>query len=165
MRIGAVFNSDLTDVHHRVVVPLRELSRRGHEVVYVQPDVSGHVAPGDPRSLVDWSALARLRGTLVLLMAVERLGAIAETLIAGGRDPRTPVAVVQEGVTPKTIATKLYNTPVDLGDRTNVPFSFVIEDFSYPAPSPAVAESYVFYLGFDPNGAKPERPAKKGRKG
>jgi glycosyltransferase involved in cell wall biosynthesis len=45
VRIGAVFNSDLTDVHHRVVVPLRELSRRGHEVVYVQPDVSGHVAP------------------------------------------------------------------------------------------------------------------------
>jgi glycosyltransferase involved in cell wall biosynthesis len=45
VKIGAVFNSDLTDVHHRVVVPLRELSRRGHEVVYVQPDVSGHVAP------------------------------------------------------------------------------------------------------------------------
>ncbi len=33
--------------------------------------VSGHVAPEDPRSLVDWAALARLRGTLVLLMAVE----------------------------------------------------------------------------------------------
>jgi len=61
--------------------------------------VSGHVAPDDPRSLVDWSALARLRGTLVLLMAVERLGAIADALIAGGRDPGTPVAVVQEGTT------------------------------------------------------------------
>ena len=75
------------------------------------------------------------------------------------------VALVQEGVQPKTIATKLYNTPVDLGDRANVPFSFVAEDFSYPIPSPAVAESYVFYVGFDPNGVKPERPAKKGRKG
>jgi uroporphyrin-III C-methyltransferase / precorrin-2 dehydrogenase / sirohydrochlorin ferrochelatase len=61
--------------------------------------VSGHVAPGDPRSLVDWPALARLRGTLVLLMAVERLGAIAETLIRHGRDASTPVAVVQEGTT------------------------------------------------------------------
>ncbi|WP_405579270.1 uroporphyrinogen-III C-methyltransferase [Streptomyces sp. NBC_01190] len=61
--------------------------------------VSGHVAPGDPRSLVDWPALARLRGTLVLLMAVERIGAIAEALIAGGRAPDTLVAVVQEGTT------------------------------------------------------------------
>lgn len=59
--------------------------------------VSGHVAPDDPRSLVDWEALARLRGTLVLMMAVERLGAIAETLIRHGRAANTPVAMVQEG--------------------------------------------------------------------
>lgn len=45
MKIGAVFNSDLTNVHHRVVVPLRELARRGHQVVWVQPDHCGHVAP------------------------------------------------------------------------------------------------------------------------
>jgi uroporphyrin-III C-methyltransferase/precorrin-2 dehydrogenase/sirohydrochlorin ferrochelatase len=62
--------------------------------------VSGHVAPDDPRSLVDWSALARLRGTLVLMMAVERIGAIAQTLVAAGRAGDTPVAVVQEGTTP-----------------------------------------------------------------
>ncbi|MCQ4082723.1 uroporphyrinogen-III C-methyltransferase [Streptomyces sp. RB6PN25] len=61
--------------------------------------VSGHVAPDDPRSLVDWAALARLRGTLVLMMAVERIGAIAATLIAHGRAPDTPVAIVQEGTT------------------------------------------------------------------
>ncbi|MFC1415939.1 uroporphyrinogen-III C-methyltransferase [Streptacidiphilus cavernicola] len=61
--------------------------------------VSGHVAPEDPRSLVDWDAAARMRGTLVLLMAVERIGAIAAALIAGGRAAETPVAVVQEGTT------------------------------------------------------------------
>ena len=59
--------------------------------------VSGHLPPGDERSLVDWPALARQRGTLVLLMAVERIGAIAEALVAHGRSPDTPVAVVQEG--------------------------------------------------------------------
>ncbi|GAA2102811.1 uroporphyrinogen-III C-methyltransferase [Streptomyces albiaxialis] len=59
--------------------------------------VSGHVAPDDPRSLVDWPALARLRGTLVLMMAVENIGAIAAALVAHGRDPETPVALVQEG--------------------------------------------------------------------
>ncbi|MFG3256481.1 uroporphyrinogen-III C-methyltransferase [Streptomyces sp. NPDC048172] len=59
--------------------------------------VSGHVAPDDPRSLVDWPALARLRGTLVLMMAVENIGAIAAALVAHGRAPETPVALVQEG--------------------------------------------------------------------
>ncbi|MEU0991830.1 uroporphyrinogen-III C-methyltransferase [Streptomyces sp. NPDC005953] len=61
--------------------------------------VSGHVAPDDERSLVDWTALARLRGTLVILMGVDKIGAIAQTLIAGGRAPGTPVALVQEGTT------------------------------------------------------------------
>ncbi|GAA0498886.1 uroporphyrinogen-III C-methyltransferase [Streptomyces sp. NPDC046215] len=60
---------------------------------------SGHVGPDDPRSLVDWAALARLRGTLVLLMSVENIGAIAATLIGHGRAADTPVAVVQEGTT------------------------------------------------------------------
>ncbi|MDX3357910.1 uroporphyrinogen-III C-methyltransferase [Streptomyces sp. ME01-24h] len=61
--------------------------------------VSGHVAPDDPRSLVDWAALARLRGTLVLLMAVERIGPIAAALVEHGRGADTPVAVIQEGTT------------------------------------------------------------------
>jgi uroporphyrin-III C-methyltransferase / precorrin-2 dehydrogenase / sirohydrochlorin ferrochelatase len=71
------------------------VSHRGvaHEIVVV----SGHVAPDDPRSLVDWPALARLRGTVVLLMAVERIAAFAEALIDGGRPADTPVAVVQDG--------------------------------------------------------------------
>jgi uroporphyrin-III C-methyltransferase/precorrin-2 dehydrogenase/sirohydrochlorin ferrochelatase len=64
-----------------------------HEFVVV----SGHVAPDDPASLVDWSALGRLRGTLVLLMAVERIGAFATALIAHGRPADTPAVVVQEG--------------------------------------------------------------------
>lgn len=67
-----------------------------HEVTVV----SGHVPPGAPSSLVDWDALARLRGTLVLLMAVENLPAIAERLVAGGRAAGTPVAVLVEGSLP-----------------------------------------------------------------
>ncbi|WP_419993489.1 uroporphyrinogen-III C-methyltransferase [Streptomyces boninensis] len=59
--------------------------------------VSGHVAPDDERSLIDWQALAGLTGTLVLLMAVENIGAIAAKLMAGGRGADTPVAVIQEG--------------------------------------------------------------------
>lgn len=61
--------------------------------------VSGHVAPDDERSLVDWPALAKLRGTLVVLMGVDKIGRIAETLIAHGKSAQTPVALVQEGTT------------------------------------------------------------------
>lgn len=64
-----------------------------HEFVVV----SGHIAPDHPDSLVDWPALARLRGTLVLLMAVERIEQFADALLAGGRPADTPVTVVQEG--------------------------------------------------------------------
>ncbi|MFF0310659.1 uroporphyrinogen-III C-methyltransferase [Streptosporangium sp. NPDC004379] len=62
--------------------------------------VSVHVPPGDPRSTVDWPNLAGSNGTLVLMMAVERIGIIAETLIHEGRSPETPVMVVQDGTLP-----------------------------------------------------------------
>ncbi|MFF5392406.1 uroporphyrinogen-III C-methyltransferase [Streptomyces sp. NPDC013012] len=61
--------------------------------------VSGHVAPDDPRSLVDWASLAKLTGTLVILMGVDKIGKIAEALIAHGKAPETPLALVQEGTT------------------------------------------------------------------
>ncbi|MGW4682296.1 uroporphyrinogen-III C-methyltransferase [Micromonospora taraxaci] len=61
--------------------------------------VSGHLAPDAPASLVRWDALAGLRGTLVILMGLKNLAAISETLIAHGRSPQTPAAVVQEATT------------------------------------------------------------------
>ncbi len=64
-----------------------------HEFVVV----SGHLPPGHPESLVDWNALARLNGTIVLLMAVERIEQFAEALMAGGRPTDTPATVIQEG--------------------------------------------------------------------
>ncbi|MGV0605423.1 uroporphyrinogen-III C-methyltransferase [Mycolicibacterium sp. XJ1904] len=66
-----------------------------HEFVVV----SGHVAPGHPESLVNWNALAALSGTIVLLMAVERIELFAEALLEGGRPADTPVLVVQNGTT------------------------------------------------------------------
>jgi uroporphyrin-III C-methyltransferase/precorrin-2 dehydrogenase/sirohydrochlorin ferrochelatase len=71
------------------------VSHRGvaHEIVVV----SGHVAPDDETSLIDWPALGRLRGTLVLMMGVQRVAAFADVLIDGGRAADTPVAVIQDG--------------------------------------------------------------------
>src|SRR3954451_20254834 len=61
--------------------------------------VSGHIAPDDERSLVDWPSLAKLTGTLVILMGVGTIGKVAETLVAHGKSPDTPVAAIQEGTT------------------------------------------------------------------
>lgn len=70
------------------------VTQRGvaHEFVAV----SGHLPPDHPDSLVDWSALARLRGTLCVLMGLANLPAIADELLAGGRPADTAVAVVQD---------------------------------------------------------------------
>ena len=75
------------------------LTHRGiaHEAVIV----SGHLPPGHPASLVDWTALARLRGTLVLLMAVENVAKIGATLLEHGRPGDTPVAVVERAGAPE----------------------------------------------------------------
>ncbi|WP_286960559.1 MULTISPECIES: uroporphyrinogen-III C-methyltransferase [Arsenicicoccus] len=71
--------------------------------------VSGHAAPDDPRSTVDWDALARAGTTIVVLMGVETLPRIAVALLAAGRDDRTPVACVMDGGLPsmRTVRTTL----------------------------------------------------------
>ena len=80
-----------------------------HEFVVV----SGHVAPGHPESLVNWDALAAMSGTIVLLMAVERIELFAKALLEGGRPADTPVLVVQHGTTAeqRTLRTTLTDAP------------------------------------------------------
>ncbi|GGL27153.1 uroporphyrinogen-III C-methyltransferase [Phycicoccus endophyticus] len=62
--------------------------------------VSGHVGPGDPRSAVDWGALARSGLTLVVLMGNATLGETAAELVRHGMSPDTPAACVAEGSLP-----------------------------------------------------------------
>ncbi len=80
-----------------------------HEFVVV----SGHVAPEHPESLVNWDALAAMRGTIVLLMAVERIELFARVLREGGRPADTPVLVVQQGTTSaeRTLRATLADAP------------------------------------------------------
>lgn len=73
------------------------------------------------------------------------------------------VAVVQGGVGEKVIASKAYRTTVEMSEGGSVPFTFVAEDLSYPVPSAALADSYVFYVGFDPQALSPE-PKGRGKK-
>ena len=62
--------------------------------------VSVHVPPGDERSTVDWERLGGSPGTLVLLMAVQRIGAVVAELRRHGRSPDTPVSVIADGTMP-----------------------------------------------------------------
>ncbi|KPG02154.1 hypothetical protein IP86_00470 [Rhodopseudomonas sp. AAP120] len=71
------------------------------------------------------------------------------------------VAVVQDGVSPKTVFTKAYRTVVNMGSDGSVPFSLVTEDVVYPAPSAAANDAYVFYIGFDPQALKPEPKSRR----
>jgi uroporphyrin-III C-methyltransferase len=62
--------------------------------------VSGHAAPDDPRSTLNWAALARGGTTLVILMGVETLSSIVGALVDAGLDPGTPVACVMDAGLP-----------------------------------------------------------------
>ena len=62
--------------------------------------VTGHEDPTKPETL-DYPALAAFPGTLVLYMGVGRLDEIAERLIAAGRSPSEPAAVVERGTLPR----------------------------------------------------------------
>jgi len=74
--------------------------------------VTGHGEAG-AMTRVDWSRLARGVDTLVVLMGLGNLRTITETLIAHGRDPSTPAALIERGTTEaqRTIATTLAELP------------------------------------------------------
>jgi hypothetical protein len=76
------------------------------------------------------------------------------------------LAVVKEGLEPKTVWTKFYSVPVTMPPgQPNVLFSHVEEDMTVPMPPGNEFDQYVIYVGFDPDGApvekKPTRPAPK----
>jgi uroporphyrin-III C-methyltransferase/precorrin-2 dehydrogenase/sirohydrochlorin ferrochelatase len=90
--------------------------------------VSGHLPPGHPESLVQWGALASLRGTIVLMMAVENAPLIAEVLLRGGRNALTPVAVVCDGTMPteRTILSTLGDLARDLVEHHVQPPAVIV---------------------------------------
>lgn len=62
--------------------------------------VTGHEDPSVGDGTVDWDAVARVGGTIVVLMGVARLERITGALLAAGRDPDTPAAAVRWGTRP-----------------------------------------------------------------
>lgn len=90
--------------------------------------VTGHEDPsaGDHGS-VDWEAVARVGGTIVVLMGVARIAQIAERLIAGGRDPDTPVASITWGTRPEQTTVRATLATI-AGQALQAPATIVIGD-------------------------------------
>lgn len=61
--------------------------------------ITGREAKGKER--LNWEALAKLNATIVILMGVSRLRENAVKLLKYGKDPETPVAIIQDGTTDK----------------------------------------------------------------
>jgi uroporphyrin-III C-methyltransferase len=62
--------------------------------------VTGHASTGEVPDGLDWAAIARGSPVIVLYMALKHLPIIVEKLIAGGRDPGEPAAIVSKATTP-----------------------------------------------------------------
>lgn len=60
--------------------------------------VTGHENPAKADSAINWAGIAPGSGTIVVLMGVKNLPRIADVLVAHGRDPATPVAVIERGL-------------------------------------------------------------------
>jgi uroporphyrinogen III methyltransferase / synthase len=77
--------------------------------------VTAHEDPTKQDSALDWAALARFPGTLVLYMGVARLGEAARRLVAEGRPAGEPAAVIERGALPgqRTVT----GTLADIADR------------------------------------------------
>jgi len=63
--------------------------------------VTGHEDPEKKNEAVKWKRLAKSVDTIVIMMGLSRIDIICKQLIAGGLDKNTPVAVIQNGTTPK----------------------------------------------------------------
>ncbi len=84
--------------------------------------VTGHEDPAAPLNRLNWEHLARVPGTLVVLMGLKHLRQITATLIAGGRAPETPTAVISQGTTPRQrTVTGTLATIADLVEQTQLP--------------------------------------------
>lgn len=80
--------------------------------------VTGHEDPASSDNDTDWQALARIP-TLVILMGLENVEVICQTLTAAGRAGDTPVAAIQDGSTPrqKVVITTLQSLPQAIADQ------------------------------------------------
>jgi hypothetical protein len=124
-------------------------------------------APTDVRYQLTITEVARqcalIGGNLVMKVGVQGRIIVGPIGTPGEVDIPLRYAVVREGAAPKTVATRFKRVPADVpAGRSNVAFSDVEENLSFPMPSRTELPAYVVYVGFDEIGDGPEKkPAAK----
>jgi uroporphyrinogen III methyltransferase/synthase len=75
--------------------------------------VTGHETPGKAGNSVDWAALARFPGTLVIYMGLARLAEVVSRLLEHGLSPEVPAATVSRATTGRqqTVQARLADLP------------------------------------------------------
>lgn len=149
--------------------------RDGAETYTVQGDPAQTSATG-VRYQASLSQVARqctvAGGTLTLRIGVQGRIILGPAGGPGQVDLPIRYAVVQEGQTPKTIATKFKHVPAEVpSDKSYVVFSDVDDSLSFPMPARADLAAYMVYVGFDEVGdvsekkPAPKKPSAKRKSG
>jgi uroporphyrinogen III methyltransferase/synthase len=75
--------------------------------------VTGHENPHKPESILDWNALAKFPGTLVIYMGMSRIDRIVASLVSAGKNPQTPAAAVHDATlgSQRTVVAPLVDLP------------------------------------------------------
>jgi hypothetical protein len=104
-----------------------------------------------------------LAGNMTVKVGVQGRLILGPAGVPGQIEVPIRLALVQEGVEPRTIWTKAYRVPVNVPPgQSNVPFVHIEEDITFPLPKPAELDAYVVYVGFDPTLVKePEKKPEK----
>ncbi|HTD65061.1 MAG TPA: uroporphyrinogen-III C-methyltransferase [Candidatus Limnocylindria bacterium] len=87
--------------------------------------ITGHEDPTKEEAALDWNQIAKLPGTKVILMGVERIREIAASLMAGGMATSTPVGMIRWGTTGRQQSIE--------GTLETIADVVVKEDFKAPA--------------------------------
>jgi hypothetical protein len=125
---------------------------------------------GDLRYQLTFTQTARqcalAGGTVRIRVGVEGRVIVGPAGAPSQVDVPVRYAVVREGIEPKTIATRFRRFPVAIPPgATNVPFTDIEEDLSFPLPSLVELQAYVLYVGFDELGDRGSRGQKSDVRG
>jgi hypothetical protein len=153
-------------------VPCPELKvRNGASTLVVgSKPGEGEPAPLDVRyqgSIVNYARECHLNaGLLSVKVGVEGRVITGPAGAPGSLNVPLRMAVVQEGVNPRTVLSKLAVIPVTVNNSVDrVTFTHIDPDISFPLPPGNAIDDYVIYIGFDPQGTQPQRKAPVKHKG
>jgi hypothetical protein len=140
--------------------------RTGAATYSVGPQGTADATPTTLRYQADIAKTARecsvSAGSMTIKVGVQGRLILGPTGGPGQVDVPIRLALVQEGVEPKTIWTKFYRVGVTVPPgQTSVPFVQIEENMTFPMPKPAELDAYVIYVGFDPTADKAIPPDKK----